>query len=166
MLYSGSGSNQCSQRKYSDVERVASSGLDVFAHNIETVERLQRRVRDPRANYEQSLQVLRWAKECTPGVITKTSIMLGLGEAGAEVEQAMLDLRHAGVEILTLGQYLRPTKRHMKVEAYITPAAFDEYKKMGENLGFAFVASGSMVRSSYRAGELFVKNILRKGRQL
>jgi lipoic acid synthetase len=110
-----------------DVERVATAGLDVFAHNVETVARLQRRVRDPRANYEQTLQVLRWAKAASPNVITKTSIMLGLGETTEEVEQTMLDLREAGVEILTLGQYLRPTKRHMKVAAYITPAAFDQY---------------------------------------
>lgn len=145
-----------------DVERVAKSGLDVYAHNIETVERLQRRVRDPRANYKQTLNVLEWAKVARPELVTKTSIMLGLGEEPNEVRQTMLDLRAVGVEILTLGQYLRPTKRHMKVEAYVTPEAFEEYKEMGEELGFAFVASGPMVRSSYRAGELFVKNILRK----
>jgi lipoic acid synthetase len=144
------------------VELVARAGLDVYAHNIETVERLQRRVRDPRANYAQTLQVLEWAKAAAPNTITKTSIMLGFGETSAEVEQTMRDLRTAGVEILTLGQYLRPTKKHMKVSAYITPAAFEQYKLMGESLGFAFVASGPMVRSSYRAGELFVSNILRQ----
>ena len=149
------------QGNRADIERVALSGLDVYAHNIETVERLQRRVRDPRANYSQTLGVLEWAKAAQPKLVTKTSIMLGLGETPQEIRQTMLDLRGVGVDILTLGQYLRPTKRHMKVEAYVTPEAFEEYKLMGEELGFAFVASGPMVRSSYRAGELFVKNVLK-----
>jgi lipoate synthase len=110
-----------------DVERVALSGLDVYAHNVETVERLQRRVRDPRANYSQTLGVLEWAKAAQPSLVTKTSIMLGLGETTQELQQTMLDLRGVGVDILTLGQYLRPTKRHMKVESYVTPEAFEEY---------------------------------------
>jgi lipoic acid synthetase len=109
-----------------DVERVALSGLDVYAHNVETVERLQRRVRDPRAYYSQTLGVLEWAKAAQPSLVTKTSIMLGLGETPQELRQTMLDLRGVGVDILTLGQYLRPTKRHMKVESYITPEAFQE----------------------------------------
>jgi len=146
------------------VARVAQSGLDVFAHNVETVERLQRRVRDPRAYYAQTMAVLQHAKEVNPSVVTKSSIMLGLGEEPEEVLATMRDLRAVGVDIVTLGQYLRPTKRHMKVSAYVTPAAFDEYRQMGEEVGFAFVASGPMVRSSYRAGELFVKNILEKRR--
>ena len=113
-----------------DVARVALSGLDVYAHNVETVERLQRRVRDPRAGYRQTLDVLEWAKAAKPQLVTKTSIMLGLGESAAEVRQTMLDLRGVGVEILTLGQYLRPTKRHMKVEEYVTPEAFAAYQAM------------------------------------
>eukprot|EP01051_Picozoa_sp_SAG22_P006162 SAG22_NODE_394_length_11168_cov_19.933869_4_plen_510_part_00 len=144
------------------VKRVALSGLDVYAHNIETVSRLQRRVRDHRAGYKQTLRVLEAAKEHKPGLVTKTSIMLGLGETADEVRQTMVDLRNTGVDVVTLGQYLRPTRRHMKVDAYVHPKEFDAYKAIGEELGFAFVASGPMVRSSYRAGELFVKNILKQ----
>ncbi|MDP7061414.1 MAG: lipoyl synthase [Planctomycetota bacterium] len=139
------------------VQAICDAGLDVFAHNIETVERLHRRVRDVRATYSQTLDVLRAAKRYRPEVVTKSSIMLGLGEADAEIRQTMVDLREAGVEILTLGQYLQPTKRHIAVEEFVTPEKFDEWKQVAEQeLGFAYCASGPLVRSSYKAAENFV----------
>ncbi|CAM0883493.1 unnamed protein product [Alopecurus aequalis] len=147
-----------------DLEAVSSlvnSGLDVFAHNIETVRSLQRIVRDPRAGYEQSLSVLKHAKISKEGMITKSSIMLGLGETDEEVKQAMVDLRAIGVDILTLGQYLQPTDKHLTVREYVTPEKFQSWKEFGESVGFRYVASGPLVRSSYRAGELFVENLVR-----
>jgi len=144
------------------VATLARSGLDVFAHNIETVERLTPYVRDKRAKYRQSLKVLKDAKRfasAEPGharVYTKSSIMLGLGETEYEILQTMRDLRRADVDVLTLGQYLRPTERHLAVVDYVTPERFDYYRKMGEEMGFRYVASGPMVRSSYKAGELFI----------
>lgn len=143
------------------VECLANSGLDVYAHNIETVERLQPFVRDKRANYAQSLKVLKHAKTAKPSLLTKTSIMLGLGESEEEVVQTMKDLRAADVDVLTLGQYLRPTPSHLAVEEYVTPEAFARYQKIGEDLGFVYVASGPMVRSSYKAGEYFLENMLK-----
>lgn len=142
------------QGKLEHVKEVVESGMDVFAHNIETVERLQSSVRDRRANYAQTLEVLRFAKECRPDVVTKSSIMLGLGEEPEEVYQTMVDLRNAGVGILTLGQYLQPTKRNMKMVRYLAPEEFADWKVKGEALGLK-VASGPLVRSSYRAGDLF-----------
>lgn len=142
------------------VEIVASSGLDVFAHNIETVEALQGVVRDRRAGYEQSLSVLRHVKELYPEKITKTSIMLGCGENPEQVRQTLNDLRNNGVDVVTFGQYLRPSRNHMKVRDYVTPEAFDAWRVEAENLGFLYVASGPMVRSSYKAGEFFIKNII------
>ena len=148
------------------VRHLAKSGLDVFAHNIETVERLQGRVRDPRAGYEQSLSVLKAAKACKTGLVTKTSLMLGLGETDAEIEQTMKDCFDAGVSIFTLGQYLRPTKQHLEVKAYVTPEKFDYWKKYGETqVGFRYVASGPLVRSSYKAGEFFIQTKLREDRK-
>ncbi|OAY83143.1 lipoyl synthase 1, chloroplastic-like [Ananas comosus] len=147
-----------------DLEAVSTlvhSGLDVFAHNIETVMRLQRIVRDPRAGYGQSLSVLKHAKLCKEGMITKSSIMLGLGEKDEEVKEAMADLRAIGVDILTLGQYLQPTPLHLTVKEYVTPEKFSFWKEYGESIGFSYVASGPLVRSSYRAGELFVQNLVR-----
>jgi lipoyl synthase len=144
------------------VRRVVTSGLDVFAHNVETVERLQGAVRDRRANYAQSLAVLEYAKEVRPSVLTKTSVMLGVGETAAEIRQTMHDMRDAGVEVITFGQYLRPSKRHLKVEQWVTPAEFDAWKREGESMGFAYVASGPLVRSSYRAGEFFLEGLLRQ----
>ena len=141
------------------VEVLARSGLDVFAHNIETVERLQPFVRDKRANYAQSLSVLAHAKASAPPgerVYTKSSIMLGLGETQEEVLATMRDLRAIDVDVLTLGQYLRPTERHLAVVEYVTPEQFDWYRERGEEMGFRYVASGPMVRSSYKAGELFL----------
>ena len=145
------------------VTHLANSGLDVFAHNIETVERLQKRVRDPRAGYEQSLNVLRHAKTTGPeGLVTKTSIMLGLGETDDEIAATMRDCKAAGVDIFTLGQYLRPTATHLDVMEYVTPEKFDEWKVYGEEVvGFRYVASGPLVRSSYKAGEFFIETMLR-----
>lgn len=146
------------------IERIANSGLDVFAHNIETVERLTPFVRDPRAGYRQTLQVLRTAKEVNPDLITKSSIMLGLGETDQQVEQTMQDLREVGVECVTLGQYMQPTKRHLKVFEYVTPAKFKEWETRGNQMGFLYTASGPLVRSSYRAGEFFISSLLRDRR--
>eukprot|EP00602_Paraphysomonas_sp_CaronLab_P002638 CAMPEP_0185019336 /NCGR_PEP_ID=MMETSP1103-20130426/1937_1 /TAXON_ID=36769 /ORGANISM="Paraphysomonas bandaiensis, Strain Caron Lab Isolate" /LENGTH=333 /DNA_ID=CAMNT_0027549579 /DNA_START=199 /DNA_END=1200 /DNA_ORIENTATION=- len=146
--------------------RVALSGLDVYAHNLETVERLQRRVRDYRAGYAQSIRVLEMAKEAGSGgerarpVVTKTSLMLGLGEKDEEVHQTLQDLYNAGVDVVTLGQYLRPTKRHMSVQRYVTPEEFTHWEKVALDMGFKYAASGPLVRSSYRAGELFLKGML------
>ncbi|KDD75509.1 hypothetical protein H632_c646p1 [Helicosporidium sp. ATCC 50920] len=142
------------------VNTLARSGLDVYAHNVETVPRLQRRVRDHRAGWEQSLRTLEMAKAA--GVrATKTSFMLGLGESEAELREAMLEVRNAGVDVLTLGQYLRPTARHLPVARMVPPHEFERWKEVGEKeMGFAFVASGPLVRSSYRAGELFTKAFL------
>lgn len=143
------------------VKMVANSGLDVFAHNIETVERLTPTVRDRRAGYRQSLNVLKLAKESKPTLITKTSVMLGLGETDAEVEQAMRDCRDNGVDVITFGQYLRPTKGHLRVLEYLPPEKFDSYGNLARSLGFRYVASGPLVRSSYKAGELFMENMIR-----
>jgi len=144
------------------VEQVATSGLDVFAHNIETIERLTPFVRDPRAKYRQTLAVLEHAKKVHPQLVTKTSIMLGLGESDEEIEQTMRDLRGVGVDCLTLGQYMQPTKRHLKVQEYVTPAKFGHWEKVGEVMGFLYTASGPLVRSSYKAGEFFIKNIVER----
>eukprot|EP00968_Pinguiococcus_pyrenoidosus_P004481 scaffold300_cov258-Pinguiococcus_pyrenoidosus.AAC.60 len=150
----------------SSVDRLAASGLDVYAHNIETVERLQGAVRDKRANYAQSLSVLRRAKESNPNLYTKSSIMVGLGETTEEVVQTMRDLRSVGVDIVTLGQYLRPTEQHLSVVEYVHPDQFEEYRRIGEEeLGFRFVASGPMVRSSYKAGEFFIENMIKRDRE-
>jgi lipoic acid synthetase len=137
-----------------------ANGIDVFAHNIETIERLTPRVRDRRAGYRQSLRVLANAKRLHPRIVTKTSIMVGLGETQEEVVQAMRDCYEAGVEILTLGQYLQPTSWHLPVTEYVTPAQFKEYERIGLEIGFRYVASGPLVRSSYRAGEFFLKAFL------
>ncbi|KAG6589203.1 Lipoyl synthase, mitochondrial, partial [Cucurbita argyrosperma subsp. sororia] len=129
------------------VEKVAKSGLDVFAHNIETVEELQGAVRDHRANFKQSLDVLVMAKEFAPsGTLTKTSIMLGCGETPDQVVQTMEKVRAAGVDVMTFGQYMRPSKRHMPVSEYITPEAFEKYHNLGMKMGFRYVASGPMIK--------------------
>ena len=146
------------------VSTVLNSGLDVFAHNIETVERLTPGVRDRRAKYRQSLSVLEQAKRQRPDLVTKSSIMLGLGETEEEIRQTMEDLRAVGVDCLTLGQYMQPTKRHLKVVEYVTPEKFNHWRQVGEQMGFLYVASGPLVRSSYKAGELFIKNVLKKRR--
>lgn len=117
-----------------------------------------------RVFFRQSLKVLETAKECNPELITKSSIMLGLGETDGEIEQTMTDLREAGVDALTLGQYMQPTKRHLKVIEYITPEKFKKWENTGNELGFLYTASGPLVRSSYKAGEFFLTNILKKRR--
>lgn len=146
------------------LKRIVDSGPDVVAHNLETVQRLTPQVRDRRATYEQSLQVLRALKQLQPEVYTKTSIMVGLGESPAEVRQAMSDARAAGVDVLTLGQYLRPSSKYLPVAEYVTPQQFDAYRDMGDALGFMYVASGPLVRSSYRAGEFFLEGLVRRRR--
>ena len=146
----------------SGVKMVARSGLDVYAHNVETVEELTPFVRDRRATFQQSLAVLRAAKAAKPGVITKTSMMLGLGETESQVMAALHKLRAADVDVVTFGQYMRPTKRHMKVEEYVTPATFDLWRDRALDLGFLYCASGPLVRSSYKAGEAFIENVLKK----
>lgn len=140
------------------VETVVDSGLDVFAQNVETVERLTHVVRDPRAGYGQTLGVLAHAKQHRPDVLTKTSLMLGLGETEAEIKQTLDDLRAADVDIVTFGQYLRPTVYHLPVERYVPPADFDKYREWGLARGFLEVMSGPFVRSSYRAERVFDKN--------
>lgn len=144
------------------VATLATSGLDVYAHNVETVRRLQRHVRDFRAGYEQSLSVLRHAKVANPRLFTKTSLMLGLGESKEEVLEAMRDIRAAGVDVITFGQYLRPTEHHLAVVEYVTPEDFAWYKEQGLLMGFKYVASGPMVRSSYKAGEFFLEHMVRE----
>ncbi|HZZ84456.1 MAG TPA: lipoyl synthase [Anaeromyxobacteraceae bacterium] len=139
------------------VRTIGRAGPDVFANNLETVRRLTPVVRDPRASYDQTLAVLARMKREFPGIVTKSSIMLGLGETPEELEQAMRDLREVGVEILTLGQYLRPSAWHLPVMEFVAPERFDTYKGLGERLGFRYVASGPLVRSSYRAAELFLR---------
>jgi len=146
--------------KVDDISKVATSGLDVFAHNMETVESRTPQVRDRRAKYRQSLEVLRQAKVAKPNLITKTSIMLGCGEQDFELEQTLRDLRDVNVDVVTFGQYMRPTKRHMKVESYVTPEKFEHWQKVAESMGFLYVASGPLVRSSYKAGEFFIKNVI------
>jgi lipoic acid synthetase len=141
-----------------DVETVVDSGLDVFAQNVETVKRLTHPVRDPRAGYEQTIAVLAHAKKYKPGVLTKTSLMLGLGETDAEIAQCMDDLRAANVDLLTLGQYLRPTAHHLEVQRFVTPAEFDQYRQWALAKGFRECVSGPLVRSSYRAEQALAGN--------
>jgi len=143
------------------VERICLSGVDVIAHNIETVERLTSHVRDRRCGYQQSLNVLKKVKDYYPGIYTKSSIMVGLGEAREEIFKAMDDLRNVGVQIVTLGQYLRPTTWHLPVEEYVHPDTFKDYEKIGLEKGFLCVPSGPLVRSSYRAAEKFLEGLLR-----
>jgi len=146
------------------VHRLALSGMDVYAHNIETVRRLTPSVRDPRAKYDQSLETLREAKRANPSLVTKSSIMLGLGETDDEVRTAMEDLRAADVDAVTLGQYIQPTKRHLLVKEFVTPEKFAEWEAVGKELGFLYTASGPLVRSSYKAGEFFLRNVLNSRR--
>lgn len=132
------------------VARVLDAGPHVYNHNMETVRRLYRRVR-PQADYEQSLRVLRFAKNYRPGPLTKSGLMVGLGESRAEVEELLRDIFAASVDIATLGQYLQPTRRNLRVAEYITPQQFDSYRDFGMSLGFKMVFSGPFVRSSYMA---------------
>lgn len=134
------------------VETVARSGVDVFAQNLETVRRLTRPIRDPRAGYGQTLAVLRHAKSL--GAVTKSGLMLGLGETAAEARTAMADLRANEVDLLTLGQYLQPTRNHVPVARWIPPEEFDAHRRWALEAGFREVAAGPLVRSSYRADKL------------
>jgi lipoic acid synthetase len=140
---------------------------DVFAHNVETVERLTPRVRDPRASYRQSLDVLANVKVIDPDRFTKSSIMVGLGETEDEVMQTMRDLREVGVDFLTVGQYLKPAKdpKYLDIVEWVPPEQFAVYERIGLDLGFTYVASGPLVRSSYKAGEFFISRYLRAQRE-
>lgn len=142
------------------VRTIGRARPDVFANNVETVRRLTPTVRDRRAGYDQTLEVLAQIRREFPEIFTKSSIMLGLGETVAETLETMRDLREVGVDILTLGQYLRPSARHLPVAAWVTPEQFEDFKAKGEELGFRYVASGPLVRSSYRAGELFLRGAI------
>jgi lipoic acid synthetase len=143
-----------------DIAILLDSGVDVFAQNVETVERLTHPVRDNRAGYWQTLNVLAFAKQYRPEVLTKTSLMLGLGETDEEIIQTMDDLRAQKVDILTLGQYLQPTKNHLPVARYVTPETFTSLREIGLEKGFFEVASGPLVRSSYRADRVFKRDNL------
>ena len=144
----------------SAVETVVDAGVAVFAQNLETVERLTHPVRDPRAGYAQTLAVLKHAKQHRPDVLTKSSLMLGLGERDDELQKAMDDLRAVGVDVLTLGQYLAPTRHHEPVRRWVHPDAFALYREWGLARGFVEVASGPLVRSSYRAERALDRNNL------
>ncbi|KAA1194612.1 lipoyl synthase [Pseudohalioglobus sediminis] len=141
-----------------DVETVVDSGIEVFAQNVETVKRLTHPVRDPRASYEQTLAVLAHAKRHRPEVLTKTSLMLGLGETEEEIHECLDDLRAANVDIVTFGQYLQPTAHHYPIDRYVTPEEFERYRQWGLDKGFLEVVSGVFVRSSYRAEQVLAKN--------
>ena len=143
---------------FSSIETIVNSGIEVFAQNMETVERLTHPVRDIRAGYQQTLNVLAESKKINPSVLTKTSLILGLGETDDEIEKTMDDLIENNVDILTLGQYLRPTLNHLPVERWVTPEEFDRYREIGIEKGFLEVVSGPMVRSSYRAERVLEKN--------
>lgn len=145
-----------------NVQVLANSPLDVFAHNVETVEELTPHIRDRRATYRQSLQVLKNAKLNNDHILTKTSIMLGFGETDEQILQTLKDLRNINVDVVTFGQYMRPTRRHMKVVEYVRPEKFDYWKDVALDLGFLYCASGPLVRSSYKAGEAYIENVIRK----
>jgi len=137
---------------------------DVFAHNVEVVPRLQRKVRDPRCSFERSLRTLREAKQRDGALLTKSSLMVGLSESADEISEAMGLLRAAHVDFLTLGQYLRPSRQHVPVHEYLPPERFEELRQEGLGLGFQYVAAGPLVRSSYRAGEFFASRLVRQRR--
>lgn len=128
---------------------------DVLGHNVEVVKRLSPKIRDPRASFEGSVEVLRQAKQKKPGILTKSSLMVGLGKSFEEIREALSELRAVDVDMVTIGQYLQPTKKHWPVERYLPPEEFDLIEKTARELGFMFVASGPLVRSSYKAAELF-----------
>ncbi len=141
--------------KIDSLKKVIYANPDVIAHNVEVVERLTESIRDKRAGYEKSLSVLRKIKEINPKMITKSSIMIGLGEREEEIIKTMEDIKKAGCEIITIGQYLQPTRKNLPVVKYYKPEEFKEFEKIGYDIGFKFVASGVFVRSSYRAKEGF-----------
>lgn len=142
--------------RHRDVDTLLAGGPDVFAHNVEVVRRLTPGIRDRRCSYERSLDVLRHAKERRPNGLTKTSLMVGIGERLEEVLETLEDLRGCGVDIVTIGQYLQPTPKHAAVDRFVEPAEFQAYEKAGKQFGFLYTASGPLVRSSYHAAEAFV----------
>ncbi|MDF1800490.1 MAG: lipoyl synthase [Planctomycetota bacterium] len=144
-----------------DLEVLMAAAPDVLSHNVEVVPRLQRKMRDPSCSFERSVDTLVSAKRLLPSVLTKSSLMLGIGEEPHEIREAMQRLRAADVDFLTLGQYLRPSPKHAPVKRYVPPAEFDELREEGEAMGFAYVASGPLVRSSYRAAEFFAERLVR-----
>jgi len=146
------------------LETLMAAGPDVLAHNVEVVDRLQRKIRDPRCSFERSLRTLADARRALPRAITKSSLMLGLGETRDEIIESMERLRQVDVEILTLGQYLRPSPNHAPVREFIEPDAFAELAEIGRSMGFADVAAGPLVRSSYKAGELVAGELARQRR--
>ena len=148
------------------LETIAAAMPEVIAHNLETVERLTPHVRDAKATYRQSLDVLAALKQISPEGYTKSALMVGLGESEAELMTAMDDLRAVGTDILTIGQYLQPTKKHLEVVEFVHPDRFAALQSAAESKGFLFVASGPLVRSSYRAGEYFIRNAVEKSEQL
>lgn len=148
----------------SDLELLMAARPDVLGHNVEVVDRLQRRIRDPRCSFERSLSTLREARRIDPDVFTKSSLMVGLGESDQEVSDALGRLMEAGVEFLTVGQYLRPSPKHAPVIDYVTPERFLEIEREARELGFTAVASGPLVRSSYKAGEYFAARLVRQRR--
>ena len=150
------------QGKRDLIEPVACSQADVIGHNIECVQRLTKEIRDPRASYEQSLEVLRILRKANPELIVKSSLMLGLGETDAEVTEAMSDIREAGAKILTLGQYLQPSRKSIPVKRYVTPEKFEQLRQEGLDMGFDYVASGPLVRSSYLAAEQYLSLRLKR----
>ena len=141
---------------------IIASRPEVLAHNVETVERLTPRVRDPRAGYHQSLRVLAGIKATEPTLFTKSSLMVGVGETEPEMIRSMRDLREVGCDFLTIGQYLQPTQKHLVVEEFVHPDLFARYEQIGLELGFAYVASGPLVRSSYKAGEFFIRRLIKE----
>lgn len=141
---------------------VVEAEPEVIAHNVETIERLTARVRDPRAGYAQSLKVLADIKRIDPRRFTKSSLMVGLGETEAEILEAMRHLREVGCDFLTIGQYLKPGNKHLAIEEYVHPDRFEAWREAGEAMGFAYVASGPLVRSSYKAGEFFIREYVGK----
>ena len=147
-----------------DLACLMAARPDVLAHNVEVVPRLQRKIRDPRCSFERSLATLRGARELVPDGYTKSSLMLGLGESQDEVVEALTRLREASVDFVTLGQYLRPTENHAPVREYVAPERFAALQVLGEEMGFRYVASGPLVRSSYRAGEFFFERLVRERR--
>jgi lipoic acid synthetase len=147
------------------IRKILDAGPEVIAHNIETTATLTPKIRDLRATYKQSLRVLKTIKELDREVYSKTSIMLGLGETEEELIKTMRDLREVDVDILTLGQYLRPSKGHIAVAEFVPVSEFEYFKEIAEEMGFLYVASGPLVRSSYRAAEFFVEALIRHRRK-
>lgn len=148
-----------------EIQTVVGASPDVIGHNLETTEQLTPKARDPRADYRRSLRVLEHVKKLDSRIFTKSSLILGLGEQQGEVLQTLRDLRKVGTDFLTLGQYLRPSPRNLPVVRYVTPEEFSYYRKTAEELGFLYVASGPLVRSSYKAGEYFVQSVIARIRR-